>query len=59
PAVWLVNTENGSVSLRKISVGRYRKSDFVVTGGIAPDDLVVTEGGKFLREGQAVAWEGK
>ncbi|MDL2410862.1 efflux RND transporter periplasmic adaptor subunit, partial [Rhizobium calliandrae] len=33
PAVWLVNTENGSVSLRKISVGRYRKSDFVVTGG--------------------------
>lgn len=59
PAVWLVNTENRSVSRREISVARYRKSDFVVTGGIVPTDLVVTEGGKFLREGQTVAWEGK
>ena len=59
PAVWLVNTENRSVSLRKISVGRYRQSDFVVTSGVAPHDLIVTEGGKFLKEGQAVAWEGK
>lgn len=59
PAVWLINNENLSVTLRKVSVARYRKSDFVVTGGIAPDDLIVTEGGKFLKEGQAVAWEGK
>lgn len=59
PAVWLINNENHSVSLRKVSVARYRKSDFVVTGGIAPDDLIVTEGGKFLKEGQAVAWKGK
>ncbi|KAA0678931.1 efflux RND transporter periplasmic adaptor subunit [Neorhizobium sp. P12A] len=59
PAVWLVNTQNHSVSLRKIALGRYRQSDFVVSSGVAPDDLVVTEGGKFLREGQAVAWEGK
>ncbi|MFA1626358.1 efflux RND transporter periplasmic adaptor subunit [Rhizobium mongolense] len=57
PAVWLVNTEKHTVSLCKISVDRYRKSDFVVTGGIAPKDLIVTEGGKFLREGQAVAWD--
>lgn len=59
PAVWLVNTQNHSVSLRKISVDRYRQSDFVVTGGVAAQDLIVTEGGKFLKEGQAVAWEGK
>lgn len=59
PAVWLVNTQNHSVSLRKISVARYRQSDFVVTGGVAVQDLIVTEGGKFLKEGQAVAWEGK
>ncbi|MDL2400310.1 efflux RND transporter periplasmic adaptor subunit [Rhizobium mayense] len=59
PAVWLVNTQNHTVSLRKISVGRYRQSDFIVTRGVAPQDLVVTEGGKFLKEGQAVAWEGK
>ena len=59
PAVWLINSNNRSVSLRKVSVARYRKSDFVVTSGIASDDLIVTEGGKFLKEGQAVAWEGK
>jgi membrane fusion protein, multidrug efflux system len=59
PAVWLVNGENRSVSLRKVAVSRYRKGDFVVTSGIAPNDLIVTEGGKFLKEGQVVAWEGK
>jgi len=59
PAVWLVDTEKHSVTLRRISVDRYRKSDFVVAGGIAPNDLIVKEGGKFLRDGQAVAWEGK
>ena len=59
PAVWLVNTQNQSVSLRRISVGRYRQNDFVVTAGIAAQDLIVTEGGKFLKEGQAVAWDGK
>ncbi|WP_434732702.1 efflux RND transporter periplasmic adaptor subunit [Rhizobium sp. YTUHZ044] len=59
PAVWLVDPEKHNVTLRRISVDRYRKSDFVVAGGIAPNDLIVTEGGKFLREGQAVAWEGK
>lgn len=58
PAVWLVNTKDQSVSLRKISVDRYRQSDFVVADGIAAQDLIVTEGGKFLKEGQAVAWEG-
>ncbi|WP_209855870.1 efflux RND transporter periplasmic adaptor subunit [Rhizobium herbae] len=59
PAVWLVDSESRSVSLRKVTVARYRKNDFVVTGGIAPNDLIVTDGGKFLKEGQAVAWEGK
>lgn len=59
PAVWLVNTQNQSVSLRKISVDRYRQRDFVVTNGVAAQDLIVTEGGKFLKEGQAIAWEDK
>ncbi len=59
PAVWLVNPQHHSVSLRKISVGRYRQNDFVVTSGVTAQDVIVTEGGKFLKEGQAVAWEGK
>jgi multidrug efflux pump subunit AcrA (membrane-fusion protein) len=59
PAVWLVDSQALSVSLRKISVARYRKSDLVVTSGIAANDLIVSEGGKFLKEGQVVAWDGK
>lgn len=59
PAVWLIDPEKRSVSLRKIAVASYRKSDLIVAGGIAPQDLIVTEGGKFLKEGQAVALKGK
>ncbi|WFU51328.1 efflux RND transporter periplasmic adaptor subunit [Sinorhizobium terangae] len=59
PAVFLIDPASRSVSLRKIAVASYRKSDLIVAGGIAPQDLIVTEGGKFLKEGQAVAWKGK
>lgn len=59
PAVWVIDAATRSVSLREVSVIRYRTSDFVVAGGIAPQDLIVTEGGKFLKEGQVVAWEVK
>ncbi|MDE3774791.1 efflux RND transporter periplasmic adaptor subunit [Sinorhizobium meliloti] len=59
PAVWRIDPANRSVTLRKIAVARYRQSDLIVAGGIAPQDLIVTEGGKFLKQGQAVAWEGK
>jgi membrane fusion protein, multidrug efflux system len=58
-AVWHIDPASRSVSLRKIEVARYRTSDLIVAGGIAPQDLIVTEGGKFLKEGQTVAWEGK
>ena len=59
PAVWLVAPGSSSVSLRKIAVARYRDRDVIASGGIAPQDLIVTEGGKFLKEGQTVAWEDK
>lgn len=59
PAVWLIDPATRSVSLRKIAVAKYRQNDLIVAGGIAPQDLIVTEGGKFLRESQPVVWEGK
>lgn len=59
PAVWVIDAASKSVSLRKVAVARYRTADFIVTGGIAPRDLIVTDGGKFLKEGQAVAWREK
>lgn len=57
-AVWVINQDDQTVSLRPVAIDRYRKSDFVVAGGIVPHELVVTEGGKLLREGRAVAWTG-
>ncbi|TIP86820.1 MAG: efflux RND transporter periplasmic adaptor subunit [Mesorhizobium sp.] len=59
PAVWVIDPASKSVSLRKVAVARYRTADFIVTGGIAPKDLIVTDGGKFLKQGQAVAWQEK
>jgi RND family efflux transporter MFP subunit len=59
PAVWIIDTANHSASLRAVSVSSYRTSDFIVTDGVTTQDLVVTEGGKFLKEGQALAWEVK
>ena len=59
PAIWTVDAATGAVSLRTVTVDRYRTADFIVTGGVAAQDRVVVEGGKFLREGQAVTWEDK
>jgi RND family efflux transporter MFP subunit len=57
PAVWIIDPDTRTVSLRRISVERYRTGDVVVAGGIEAKDLVVTQGGQFLREGQSVSWE--
>lgn len=59
PAVWVIDPAIRSASLRKVSVDRYRTGDIIIAGGITPQDLIVTEGGKFLKEGQVVAWEEK
>ncbi|MBB4007281.1 efflux RND transporter periplasmic adaptor subunit [Allorhizobium taibaishanense] len=57
PAVWAVDPASSKVSLRKVNVARYHVGDFVVTDGVKPDDLVVIEGGKFLTDGQVVAFK--
>ena len=40
--------------LRPVTVARYEKERIVLDGGLKPGESVVTEGGKFLREGQIV-----
>lgn len=57
PAVWVMDADNGSVSLHDVTVARYRVQDVVVTAGIEPGMWVVTDGGKFLRTGQRVIRE--
>lgn len=57
PAVWIIDPATNAVSLKKVLVDRYGTADVVVSSGISEDQIVVTEGGKFLRENQVVAWE--
>ncbi|WP_454650004.1 efflux RND transporter periplasmic adaptor subunit [Bradyrhizobium liaoningense] len=58
PAVWVVDPQTNAVSLRSIVVETYETNSVVVTGGLAPGDRVVTEGGKLLRPAQVVTYEG-
>lgn len=57
PAVWVVDQASSSVSLRPVEVADYQTGQFTVKAGIAPGDLVVTEGAKFLRPDETVSYE--
>lgn len=56
PAVWIINTSNHEVSMRNVTVAQYRSVDFIITKGLQPNEWVVVDGGRFLREGQTVSW---
>lgn len=55
PAVWVIEGEKCIVSLKTVTVARYRSQDVVITAGLAPGAWVVTEGGKSLIAGQRVS----
>ena len=57
PAVWIVNAQTRAVELRPVTVADYRTGEFSIAEGVSASELVVAEGGKFLRPGQTVAWE--
>ncbi|MCW2274101.1 efflux RND transporter periplasmic adaptor subunit [Rhodoblastus acidophilus] len=54
PAVWIVDPASGRTSLRPVVVAVYESEHVVLKDGVKPGELVVTEGGKFLREDQVV-----
>jgi RND family efflux transporter MFP subunit len=54
PAVWLLDPEAGTVSLRPIVVARSGLADLDVAEGLAAGDVVVTAGVQTLRPGQKV-----
>ncbi len=56
PSVWVLNTETNKVSMRRVTISRYRSQDIVITGGLHPGEYVVTKGVRFLNEGQIVSW---
>lgn len=54
PAVWVVDPQSMTVSLRDIEVDRFLPASVSVVSGVTPGDLVVTAGVQALRPGQAV-----
>jgi multidrug efflux pump subunit AcrA (membrane-fusion protein) len=56
-SVWVVDPATQVVVLRPVVVELYEKDRTVLRAGLQPGETVVTEGGKFLREGQIVRME--
>ncbi len=54
PAVWVVDPDKKTVSLRRIEVLRFTPSSVEVYGGLQADELVVTAGVQALHPGQEV-----
>jgi RND family efflux transporter MFP subunit len=55
PAVWIVDPKSGAVSLRPVEAAMFEKEKIVLRDGFHDGEMVVIEGGKFLREGQVVS----
>ena len=57
PSVWRVDPDTSTVSLQAIEIDDYETGSFTVTAGVSPDDIVVSDGTKFLRPGQRVSYD--
>ena len=54
PAVWVVDPQSKTVSLREVDILRHDPATVVISQGLAAGDLVVTAGVQTLRPGQKV-----
>ena len=54
PAVWVVDPQSQTVSLRNVDVARYDPASVVVSQGLELGEVVVTAGVQVLRPGQKV-----
>ena len=54
PAVWVVDPQSKTVSLRSVEVARYDQADIVISNGLKTGEFVVTAGVQTLRPGQKV-----
>ena len=54
PAVWVVNPQSLTVSLRDVEVVRYDPAEVVISKGLEPSEVVVTAGVQVLHPGQKV-----
>lgn len=54
PAVWIVDRQSGALSLRPVTVSRWRDDSALVSAGLANGELIVTVGVHKLEVGQRV-----
>lgn len=54
PAVWIVDPQSKTVSLRQVVVDGYRSGELLLRDGLKAGDIVVTAGVQLLRPGQVV-----
>jgi RND family efflux transporter MFP subunit len=54
PAVWVLDQQSSSLTLRSITVARYEANTVVVASGLAKGDIIVTAGVNTLTVGQKV-----
>jgi membrane fusion protein, multidrug efflux system len=54
PAVWVVDPQSQTVSLRNVDVARYDPADVVISQGLETGEVVVTAGVQTLRPGEKV-----
>jgi len=55
--VWVVDTEQNTVSLRDVTLIERHDDSIVVTDGVQPGERVVTAGVNSLKQGQKVIVE--
>jgi RND family efflux transporter MFP subunit len=56
PAVWVIDPQTGTVSLKSIIIEDYETGKVVVRAGLHAGDVIVTAGAQFLRPRQLVAF---
>lgn len=56
PAVWVVDPDTKITRMKPVVIERYDASRVVLAGGLQAGELIVVEGGQFLRENQSVSY---
>jgi membrane fusion protein, multidrug efflux system len=57
PAVWVVDAETRTASLKPVEISVYRSGDFIVSSGLSDGALVVSDGTKLIRPNEPLDWE--
>jgi RND family efflux transporter MFP subunit len=58
PAVWIVDPETTTASLKPVTIGAYEAGSVLIKEGLEAGDRVVVDGGKLLSAGQPVTYGG-